>query len=364
MRIIVKKIKLFDPVIDTSEKKAILQILKSGFWASGAGVGNVLKFENKFKKYIKSDECVAVNSGTAALNLALSLFDIKNKEVILPSLSFVSTAHCIIENKGIPVFVDVEPETLCIDPKKIISAVTKKTRIILPVHFGGMPCNLNEIQKIAKKYNLDIVEDAAHSAGSMYHNNKIGTHGQAVCFSFHPVKNLGMPTGGLISINSSKYKKFKKLLMERRWCGITNRKGSNYDVKEMGWNYYMNEFSAAIGIEQLKKLDNSNSIRKRIGKKFNEKINVEIKMPYNEDCSYHLYWILVKNREKFREKLSENGIETGTHYKPIHLMSMYKKNQRLPITEKVGKQIVTLPIHPNLSKKDIDKIIRLVNKFI
>ncbi|MBM15562.1 MAG: glutamine--scyllo-inositol aminotransferase [Nitrospina sp.] len=360
----VKKIKLFDPVIDTSEKKAILQILKSGFWASGAGVGNVLKFENKFKKYIKSDECVAVNSGTAALNLALSLFDIKNKEVILPSLSFVSTAHCIIENKGIPVFVDVEPETLCIDPKKIISAVTKKTRIILPVHFGGMPCNLNEIQKIAKKYNLDIVEDAAHSAGSMYHNNKIGTHGQAVCFSFHPVKNLGMPTGGLISINSSKYKKFKKLLMERRWCGITNRKGSNYDVKEMGWNYYMNEFSAAIGIEQLKKLDNSNSIRKRIGKKFNEKINVEIKMPYNEDCSYHLYWILVKNREKFREKLSENGIETGTHYKPIHLMSMYKKNQRLPITEKVGKQIVTLPIHPNLSKKDIDKIIRLVNKFI
>tara|TARA_Y100001936_G_scaffold253938_1_gene322521 strand:+ start:2522 stop:3616 length:1095 start_codon:yes stop_codon:yes gene_type:complete len=364
MRIMVKKIKLFDPVIDTSEKKAILQILKSGFWASGAGVGNVLKFENKFKKYIKSDECVAVNSGTAALNLALSLFDIKNKEVILPSLSFVSTAHCIIENKGIPVFVDVEPETLCIDPKKIISAVTKKTRIILPVHFGGMPCNLNEIQKIAKKYNLDIVEDAAHSAGSMYHNNKIGTHGQAVCFSFHPVKNLGMPTGGLISINSSKYKKFKKLLMERRWCGITNRKGSNYDVKEMGWNYYMNEFSAAIGIEQLKKLDNSNSIRKRIGKKFNEKINVEIKMPYNEDCSYHLYWILVKNREKFREKLSENGIETGTHYKPIHLMSMYKKNQRLPITEKVGKQIVTLPIHPNLSKKDIDKIIRLVNKFI
>ena len=360
----VKKIKLFDPVIDTSEKKAILQILKSGFWASGAGVGNVLKFENKFKKYIKSDECVAVNSGTAALNLALSLFDIKNKEVILPSLSFVSTAHCIIENKGIPVFVDVEPETLCIDPKKIISAVTKKTRIILPVHFGGMPCNLNEIQKIAKKYNLDIVEDAAHSAGSMYHNNKIGTHGQAVCFSFHPVKNLGMPTGGLISINSSKYKKFKKLLMERRCCGITNRKGSNYDVKEMGWNYYMNEFSAAIGIEQLKKLDNSNSIRKRIGKKFNEKINVEIKMPYNEDCSYHLYWILVKNREKFREKLSENGIETGTHYKPIHLMSMYKKNQRLPITEKVGKQIVTLPIHPNLSKKDIDKIIRLVNKFI
>ena len=287
-----KKIKLFDPVVNTLEKKAILRVLNSGFWASGSGSGTVLKFENEFKKYLKSDECIAVNSGTSALNLALSLFNIKDKEVILPSLSFVSTAHCIIENKGIPVFVDVEPESLCIDPKKIISAITKKTKMILPVHFGGMPCNLNEIQKISKKHNLDIVEDAAHSAGSVYNNKKIGRHGKAVCFSFHPVKNLAMPTGGLISINDPRYKKFKKLLMERRWCGITNRKGTDYDVKEIGGNYYMNEFSAAIGIEQLKKLEKLNLIRKKIGKKFNEQINIKFKMPYNEDCSYHLYWIL------------------------------------------------------------------------
>ena len=359
-----KKIKLFDPVVNTLEKKAILRVLNSGFWASGSGSGTVLKFENEFKKYLKSNECIAVNSGTSALNLALSLFDIKDKEVILPSLSFVSTAHCIIENKGIPVFVDVEPESLCIDPKKIISAITKKTKMILPVHFGGMPCNLNEIQKISKKYNLDIVEDAAHSAGSVYNNKKIGRHGKAVCFSFHPVKNLAMPTGGLISINDPRYKKFKKLLIERRWCGITSRKGTDYDVKEIGGNYYMNEFSAAIGIEQLKKLEKLNLIRKKIGKKFNEQINIKFKMPYNEDCSYHLYWILVKNRDEFREKLSKNGIETGTHYKPIHLMSMYKQNQKLSISEKVGKQIVTLPIHPNLRNKDIDKIIRLVNRFL
>jgi dTDP-4-amino-4,6-dideoxygalactose transaminase len=360
----VKKIKLFDPVVDAQEKKAILRVLNSGFWASGSGTSTVLKFENKFKKYLKSNECIAVNSGTSALNLALSLFDIKDREVILPSLSFVSTAHCILENKGIPVFVDVEPESLCIDPKKIISAITKKTKMILPVHFGGMPCNLNEIQKISKKHKLDIVEDAAHSAGSAYKNKKIGTHGKAVCFSFHPVKNLAMPTGGLISINDPRYKKFKKLLMERRWCGITNRKGTDYDVKEIGGNYYMNEFSAAIGIEQLKKLDKLNLIRKKIGKKFNEQINIKFKMPYNEDCSYHLYWILVKDRDRFREKLSKNGIETGTHYKPIHLMSMYKQNQKLSISEKVGKQIVTLPIHPNLNNRDVDKIIRLVNRFL
>ena len=208
------------------------------------------------------------------------------------------------------------------------------------------------------------MEDAAHSVGSTYKNKKIGTHGNAVCFSFHPVKNLAMPTGGLISINDPKYNRFRKLLVEKRWCGITNRKEADYDVKKIGWNYYMNEFSAAIGIEQLKKLDRFNSIRKKIGKKFNDKINVKFKMPFNEDCSYHLYWILVEDRNRLRERLSKNGIETGTHYKPIHLMSMYKQDQKLPISERIGKQIVTLPIHPNLNNNDVDKIIRLVNKFL
>ena len=136
-------------------------------------------------------------------------FGIINNESITDltgKVSGANTLKALIENKGIPVFVDVEPESLCIDPKKIISAITKKTKMILPVHFGGMPCNLNEIQKISKKHNLDIVEDAAHSAGSVYNNNKIGRHGKAVCFSFHPVKNLAMPTGGLISINDPRYK--------------------------------------------------------------------------------------------------------------------------------------------------------------
>jgi len=358
-----KQIKLFDPVIDSTEKKAILKVLNSRFWASGSGSGNVLKFENKFKKYIQSKSCVAVNSGTAALNLAFSLFDIKNKEVILPSLSFVSTAHCIVENGGIPIFVDIEPDTLCIDPKKIKQAVSKNTAAIIPVHFGGMPCNLDKIHNIAKSFNLDIIEDAAHAVGTKFGRKKIGTHGSAVCFSFHPVKNLAMPTGGLISINHKNHKKFKQLLFSRRWCGITNRKEAEYDVKELGWNYYMNEFSAAIGLEQLKKIDRLNKIRKKIAKKYNNEINIQSKMQFNENCSYHMYWILVKNRQKFRQNLYENGIETGTHYKPIHLMKMYQGNTSLPITESVGKRIVTIPIHPNLKKPEIDKIIKCVNSF-
>ena len=205
-----KKIKLFDPVIGKDERQKIFQVLESKFWASGSGTGNVLKFESEFKKYVGSDNCIAVNSGTSALNLALSLIDIKNKEVILPSLSFVSTAHAVIINGGIPIFVDIDPDTMCIDPYKIQKSITTKTSAILPVHFGGFPCNLKDIQDIAEKNNLAIIEDAAHAMGATYNNKKIGSHGTYVCFSFHPVKNLAMPNGGLISINHKKHKQLEK----------------------------------------------------------------------------------------------------------------------------------------------------------
>jgi dTDP-4-amino-4,6-dideoxygalactose transaminase len=359
-----KKIKLFDPTIGNEEEKSIVRILKSHSWASGSGEGYVQEFEKQFKNYVNSCDCVAVNSGTAALNLALSLIDIKNKEVILPSLSFVSTAHAILVNGGKPIFVDVEPETLCLSPNDIQKSITTKTAVIMPVHFGGMPCNLKNIQDIARKHNLTIIEDAAHAAGTVYNNKKIGSHGTAVCFSFHPVKNLAMPMGGLISINHKNHKQFRKTLLARRWCGITDRIGSEYNVKELGWNYYMNEFSAAIGLAQLKKLDKLNNIRKNIAKFYDKQIDVEHKTAFSKDCSYHLYWILVKNRKKFRERMEQVEIETGTHYKPIHTMKMYQNHSILPNTENIGKQIVTIPIHPNLKTFEIDKIVNSINKFI
>ena len=358
-----EKIKLFDPSTNKSEEKSMINVLKSHFWASGSGVNYVYEFEKQFQKYVKSNNTVAVNSGTAALHLALSLLDISKKEVILPSLSFVSTAHSIILNNAKPIFVDVDPCTMCIDPEKIEKAITKKTGAILPVHFGGFSCDLDSISKLCLKHNIPFVEDAAHAVGTSYKNKKIGTHGKFTCFSFHPVKNLAMPSGGLISINDSNHKKLKKILNSKRWCGITNRINSEYDVKEMGWNYYMNEFSAALGLDQLNKLDKMNKKRKSIAKKYFTKINLEEKMPYNEECSYHLYWILIKNRTKFRKKLDSLGIETGIHYKPIHLLSMYKNKKKLPITEKIGKQIVSIPIHPNLSNNQINKIITAINKF-
>lgn len=358
-----KKIKLFDPIIDIKEEVAIKDTLKSRFWASGAGTGKVEEFEERFREYIGSKSCVAVNSGTAALHLAVSLFNVKNKEVILPSLSFVSTAHAVMYNGGIPKFVDIDPDTLCIDPLKIEEAVSSKTEMILPVHFAGLPCDLKYLQKISKKNKIPIVEDAAHAAGTTYEDEKIGRHSEAVCFSFHPVKNLAMPTGGAITLNV-KSKTLEDDLKSKRWCGITNRKGVTYDVKQIGWNFYMNEFSAAIGLEQLKKLDKMNQKRRETAKRYFDEIALSDKMPFDKKCSYHFYWIRVKNRTRFMKQMYKNGIETGIHYKPIHLMTAYKNKIKLPITELIAKEIVSLPTHPNMSEQEVTRVIQTVNKLV
>ena len=358
-----KKIKLFEPIIGKEESKKIIQVLKSGFCSSGSGIGNVKSFEEKFQNYIGSKSCVAVNSGTAALHLALSLSDIKGKEVILPSLSFVSTAHSIVYNGGKPIFVDVDPKTLCIDPEKVLEKISNKTKIILPVHFAGIPANLKKLKKISKDHNLILIDDAAHACGASYGGKKIGSINEFSCFSFHPVKNLAMPTGGLISLNHKNYKKLKKNLESKRWCGITDRKDVKYDVKELGWNYYMNKFSAAIGLMQLKKLDKMNKRRERISKIYHKEINLNNKMPIEDGSSYHFYWIRVKNRNKFMREMKNVGIETDIHYRPIHKLSLYKQKKKLVVTENVENEIVSIPNHPNLKINDIEFIIKNINKF-
>ena len=304
-------IKLFSPVFDELEIKNVEKTIKSGFWASGQGVGNVLKFEKKFEKYTNSQECVAVDSGTAALHLALNVLDVNKKEVLVPSLTFVSTIHAIKYNGGIPVFVDIELGSACMDTNDLENKITKKSKIILPVHFGGYPCNMELLKKIAKKNSLLIVEDAAHACGTKYKGKKIGSLGDLTCFSFHPVKNLAMPKGGAITINTKNKNQIKKRLNSLRWCGISNRKDSFYDISELGFNYYMDEISAAIGIEQLKKVDKLNDYRFKIARRYDAELNVNEKIPLNRECSYHLYWILVKNRKKFIQHMKANGIETG-----------------------------------------------------
>lgn len=357
------KIKLFDPQITKYEKRTIIEVLESHFWASGTGAGRVREFEDRFCEYIGSKRCIAVNNGTSALHLALSLFDVKNKEVIVPSLSFVSTAHAVTYNGGKVIFSDVDPQTLTLDVSKLEKIITKNTKAIVPVHFGGLSCELKQLQEICNRFDLALIEDAAHATGASYNNKKIGTHSEVVCFSFHPVKNLAMPTGGAITLNGKNSRTFAEKLKIRRWCGISNRKQSKYDITDIGWNFYMNEFSAAIGIEQLKRLDQMNKRRKEIAKRYSNEIFLEHKMPYNSSCVYHFYWICVKQREQFMKKMWKSNIETGIHYNPIHKMKFYSGKLNLSVTEKIGQEIVSLPSHPNLSDDDVSMIIRAVNQF-
>jgi len=337
-------IRLFEPDFGRVEEDAVVETLRSGYWASGSGNGKVKQFEAEFALYLGCDNVVAVNSGTAALHLALSLINIKNREVILPSLSFVSTANAILYNGGIPVFADIEEYTLCLDSDSVAFHITDKTACIIPVHFGGMECCISNRNNSG--YDIPIVEDSAHRI----ERNSIEN---ISCYSFHPTKNLAMPTGGAIASNANLDK-----LKDRRWCGITNRKGSNYDVEELGWNYYMNEISASLGLVQLSKLDRMNERRNEIAKRYSEELDHS--MPYRKDCPYHLFWILVKSRSEFRKKMLENGIETGTHYKPIDQFSLYKK-ANLPVTDSIADNIVTLPIHSNLTDEGVDRIINCAN---
>lgn len=359
-----RKIPLFSPKFDHKEINAAKAALKSHFWASGAGVGKVLEFEKQFKQFTGCDECVAVNNGSAALHMALNILDIKGKEVLVPSLTFVTTVHSILYNGGIPVFVDVEPTTFCIDPDDLENKITKKTKAIIPVHFGGFTCNMNTIMKISKKNSLHVVEDAAHACGSTYEGKKIGSISELSCFSFHPVKNLAMPKGGAISINSKKSSKIKQKLNSLRWCGIDKRRDSFYDVTSLGHNHYMDEISAAIGIEQLKKISKLNATRLDIAKKYYSEIRISEKMPLSKDCAYHLYWIRVKNRNRVMKELLSHGIETGSHYRPVHSMTYYNARIELPITDKIAKEVVTLPMHANLTKNDVDFIIKTVNTVV
>lgn len=359
-------LKLFDPNVTNEEIDAVKQVLLSHHWASGAGLEMVTSFEEELSSYIGCKTVVTVNSGTAALHLALSLTSSEDMDVLVPSLSFVSTAHAVRYNRAKVVFVDVDPQTLCMDPGDLeIKIRSDKAIAIVPVHFGGMPCDIYQLNKIAKAHDLNIVDDAAHACGALYRGKHIGNMGNMTCFSFHPVKNLSMPSGGAIALNSSSWKRDRSKLLSLRWCGIDKRVGTTYDVTSISPNYYLNEISAAIGRVQLRKLDTLNRRRKDIANRYHNELNIEQKMPYSDDCAYHLYWIMSENRKHMIKHMNDKGIEVGTHYRPIHTMTAYKEKSApaMPVTEKVGGQIITIPIHSNLNEDDVSYIIESINKF-
>ena len=364
-------IPLFKPVCGDEEIKAVTDVLRSGWWGLGK---KTEEFEKKFADYIGVKYAVSLNSATAALHLSLKSLDLKpGSEVVTSPITFVSTAFAAHYNELKPVFADVQYDTLNIDPNDIRKKITKKTKAIVPIHFGGHICDMKEINEIAEEYGLAVIEDAAHAAGSSLNGKKAGAFGDFGCFSFHAVKNLATADGGMITTNDKEaYERFKRL----RWLGIDKSTFSrtskenyiwDYDVKEIGFKCHGNDILSAIGIAQLEKLDRTNERRREIFKKYNGSFNGILKTPIWKKgitSACHNYVAKAKNREELIKFLASKNISAGVHYKPLYLHSFYNKLKAdCPVADKVWKELITLPLYPDMTEKDISSVINSVKAF-
>ncbi len=369
--------------LDDNEINEVVDSLKSAWITTGP---KMRFFEEKFRKFRNVDYAVAVNSGTAALHISTSSIDINpGDEVITTPLSFVASANCVIYRGGTPIFADIKKDTYNIDPNEIKKKITKKTKAIIPVHFTGQPCDMDEIIEIAEDHNLKIIEDAAHAVDSKYKNRKIGSLGDLTAFSFHPVKNITTAEGGMVTTNNDEL--YEKLLMFRTH-GISkdaaNRFGKfgdyYYDMQYLGFRYNMSELHAALGIHQLDKLKDFQKRRREIIKIYNQELSEieEIKIPYvktNIKHSWHLYIIQLEleklkiNRDHIFRAMREENIGVNVHYIPIHYHSYYKKKFNLhmgilPNIEWLYPRLLTIPIFPKMADKDVFDVIKALRKVI
>lgn len=368
-------IPVFKPSLGKEEEIAVAGVLRSGWIGNGP---KTQEFEKEFRKLTGAENAVAVNSASAAIHLAVISSGIsEGDEVITPSLTFVATNHPIIMQGAKPVFCDVEYDTLCADINDIQKKITKRTRAIIVVHYGGHPVDLDPVVELCREKKIVLIEDCAHATGSYYKSRHVGSHGAYGCFSFAAIKNLTTGDGGMLVGSSKKSIEHARTLA---WSGISQStweraKGKKlkwqYDVVGIGWKYQMNDIAACIGLVQLDKLESNNQKRKKITEYYNKAfsdvpwIETPVVRSYTKS-SYHNY--VIKIPEKLRDKLSsylaERGIVTSVHYMPSHYYKLYSDfPHKVPVTEKVWKKILLLPIFPDLTLKDQEYIIESVRKF-
>jgi dTDP-4-amino-4,6-dideoxygalactose transaminase len=345
--------------------EAINNCLESGWYILG---NNVKVFEKEFAAYCGAKFGIGVGNGLEALQLALIAYGVGNgDEVITVANTAVATALAISSTGATPVFVDIDPETYQIDTSKVEKKITKKTKAVLPVHLFGHPANLDPLLEIAVRDNLLVIEDACQAHGTEYKGKKVGTLGQVGCFSFYPTKNLGgCGDGGMIITNDEKTA--EKIYSLRNYGQKTR-----YIHQYKGLNSRLDEIQAAILRVKLKYLDEWNEKRRRIAKQYNEFFEgTEIICPKEATYAkhiYHLYVIRSPKRDKLQNFLERKGISTLIHYPiPIHLQEAYSElglsKGSLPVTEKMCKQILTLPIFPELSENQIQEIGNSINTFL
>lgn len=337
------------------------EVLSNGNFITG---NEVQKFESKFSKYIGTKNGLGVNSGSDALFMAIKALDInENEEIITVSHTFISTVDAISRNNAVPVFVDIDPDTYCIDVSKIESKITDKTRAIIIVHLYGHPADMDPIIKIAKKYSLFVIEDCSQAHGAKYKGKTVGSLGDISCFSFYPVKNLGAyGDGGFIALNDDDL--FEKLEMMHNYG-----QSSKNQYEFIGLNSRLDEIQAAILNVKLGYLDIWNNERKKLANIYNKLLDKStFKLPSIKqyaDHVFHLYVIQNDNRDAIRDYLLKKDIQTMIHYPiPIHKQNAYKNlvsPNNIPITEEICSKIVSLPINPWLESYEVEEICEILN---
>jgi dTDP-4-amino-4,6-dideoxygalactose transaminase len=372
------KIPLFDLNFDQSEEEAVVSTLRSKWISTGP---KTAEFENKFAEMLEVRNALALTNCTASLHLALLLSGIKpGDEIICPSLTFVATVNAIMYLRARPVFADIKsPQDLTLDPEEIERKITDRTRAVMLMHYGGFSCDMDKIMGIAEDNNLKIIEDACHAPLSEYKGKKLGTFGEFGCFSFFSNKNISTGEGGMLVTNNTDLYKKARIIRSHGMTTLSYERGkghsTDYDVTDLGYNYRMDDLRASIGIVQLDKLKKDLKRRAELREYYVKQLSGirDIYIPFQEHKFFsanYIFPVVLKNsnaekRNKVREFLAANHIQTSVHYPAVHRFSIYSDYAvPLPETEYVSDNLITLPMFSGLTYENIDYIKEILEKAI
>ena len=356
------KVPIAKPIIGEEEIENVVEVLKSGMIAQGP---KVAEFEEKFAEWVGAEYGIAVNSGTAALHVSLLSCGIgKGDEVITTPFTFIASGNSVLYTGAKPVFADIDLKTYTLNPDSIENLISENTKAIMPVQLYGQSANMDKINEIAERYGLVVIEDAAQAHGAMCNGEKVGSLGDMACFSFYPTKNMTTSEGGIITTDDAELAENARVF---RAHGASVR----YHHDEIGYNFRMTDISAAIGLAQLKKIDGFNDKRIENAEYLNEGLKdvggvITPYCAYGSKHVYHQYTIRVEkgNRNDWVELINEKGVGTGIHYPiPLYNQPVYKKYDiggDCPNAEIAADNVISLPVHPSLSKEDLDLVIEAV----
>ena len=367
------------PFISDDEVDEIVDTVRSGWLSMGP---KTIKFEEAFNSYIGCKKSIAVSSWTAAGHLTLEAYGIRpGDEVIVPTMTFPATAEIVCYFGAKPVIVDVEEDTLNISLKEIEKAITSRTKAIIPVHYAGQPCDMDEIHEIAKNNNLKVIEDAAHSLPATYKGKKVGTISDVTCFSFYATKTLSTGEGGMICTNDEEIAERCTIMRMHginrdAWKRYTESSSWYYEVVAPGFKYNFTDLQASLGLPQLKKVDQMWQSRKNIAAKYTQALKDNELLTLhgvkeNRDSSWHLFPIRLKleflkiNRAQLIDEMRKLNVGAGVHFMPIHQHIYYNQtfkldNKNYPIASSVFPKLVSLPIYPGMQDGHVDRVINVL----